>query len=193
MSPSLTFNFLFGSQGTVSLLNILCHQNGRKLVNGRPVRCFAYGCPPVFTPLEFASDAVKSCTSYIFCRDWVPFLSIDSIRRLLASVSVIGDHGLKWRERVKILTGYVEPHSELCKGVSKSFQQRLTPKKGAPVLEIPAAANLWLKPTNSSNEYNFKICDSRKLAQLGLQIDANMLRDHIPTRYEDALHNLKQE
>lgn len=177
--------------GTACLLNILCHRNGRALVKGRPVRCFAYASPPVFTPLEFAPDAVRSCTNYIQNRDAVPFLSVNSVRHLFASVRAIEEQGLRWRERMQLLTGYLEPNAALVQRVRELQQKRLPPKKGAPVLEIPAAANLWLRrKDDNANEYDVKVCDSRKLAQLEIRVDANMLKDHIPTYYEDALHDL---
>jgi hypothetical protein len=178
--------------GTACLLNILCHRNGRQLVKGHPVRCFSYAAPPVYTPLYFVPNAVRTCTNYIHECDFVPFLSVDSVRHLFSSVRAIEDMRLKWGNRMKLFTGYRAPDRDLCEVVDRASRTRLPPKKGAPVLEIPAAANLWLcRKDESSNHYDMKVCSSEKLAELGISIDVNMLQDHFPLRYEHALHNLE--
>jgi hypothetical protein len=177
--------------GTACLLNILCHRQGGELVEGRSVRCFSYAAPPVFTPLEFAPKAVGACTNFILDKDAVPFLSIDSVRHLVASVRVLENKPMRLLERVRIFAGYDMPESALCEDVKRASQRRLVPKTGAPMLEIPAAANLWLRKKESSDCYDWKVCDSSKLANLGIQIDANMLQDHFPSRYEHALYYLE--
>ena len=177
--------------GSACLLNILLHRNGRQLVEGRAVRCFAYASPPVFTPLEFAHKAVRACTNFIHDNDAVPFLSVDSVRHLFASVRVLEKRHMKWLERTRLFTGYLAPDSSLCSEVEQESRKRLVTKKGAPLLEIPAAANLWLRKDEEKDTYNWKVCDSGKLATLGIQIDGNMLQDHFPSRYENALHNLE--
>lgn len=186
--------------GTASLLNIMCHQRGRALVNGRNVRCFAFACPPVFTPVEFAGPAAKHCVSVIHERDVVPFLSVDSVRHFFNCIRVVEDHltvkAKGFRNRMSYVTGYADVETELIEAVQKASQERLPPKKGAPILVIPAATNLWLRQIEDDHDgcasYDVKACDASKLSTLGIRVDPNMLRDHLPPRYEHALHNLKR-
>lgn len=91
---------------------------------------------------------------------------------------------------MRLMTGYAEPDDDLIKAVEQANTKRLPPKAGAPVLVIPAAANLWMREKPGSDKYDIKVCDPRKLATLGIQVDSNMLQDHFPPRYEHALHNL---
>ena len=183
--------------GTACLLHILCHQEDRKLVEGRKVRCFAYATPPVFSPLEFVpKTALKSCTAYIHDRDVVPFLSVDSVRHLLASLSVVGNQRPKLYQKLKTITRRTEPDEKLVSLVIEANTKRLPPKAGAPVLEIPSSTVLWIQRSSDSNDsdrilYNAKACDPRKLSKMGIFIDANMLQDHTPSRYEHALHFLE--
>ncbi|GAX23143.1 hypothetical protein FisN_33Lh035 [Fistulifera solaris] len=185
--------------GTACLLHILCHQEERKLVEGRNVRCFAYATPPVFSPLEFVpKSALNSCTGYIYDRDVVPFLSVDSVRHLLASLSAVGNQRPKLWQKFRVLARQSDPDEKLVKLVQEAKTKRLPPKAGAPVLEIPASNVLWIQRTDDSNDfdddkisYNAKVCDPRKLSKMGIFIDGNMLQDHTPSRYEHALHFLE--
>ena len=70
-------------------------------------------------------------------------------------------------------------------------ENRLVTKPGAPILEIPAASNLWIRENETTGKYDVKVCDSGALAKLGILVDSNMLEDHFPSRYEHALHNLE--
>jgi Lipase (class 3) len=185
--------------GTASLLNIMCHQRGREMVNGRKVRCFAFACPPVFTPIEFAGPAAKHCVSVIHERDVVPFLSVDSVRHFFNCIRVVEDHlkGKGFRNRMSYVTGYADIEPSLIEAVQKASQERLPPKQGAPILVIPAATNLWLRQIKDDHDgggpnYDVKACDSVKLSTFGIRVDPNMLQDHLPPRYEHALHNLKR-
>lgn len=183
--------------GTACLLNIMCHNDGNKLVDGRKVRCFAFAAPPVFSPLELVPGAVKSATNYIHDKDVVPFLSVDSVRHVFSSVRVIEEHMNKLSRlaRFKLTAGISNPEDddELIQVVQKASEERLEPKKGAPVLSIPAAANIWMRE-QESGEYNAVICDSVALSKLGLHnIDIGMFEDHLPPRYEHAFENLVEE
>jgi len=175
--------------GVVSLLNILLHQNSREMTNGRRVECFAYAAPPTFTPLESIPDALAACTNYIHERDAVPFLSVDGVRHLFNCINSIEEQALSWTARMKLMTGYTEPSSELIDAVRCANENRLVTKPGAPLLAVPAKANVWIRE-NERGEYDAKVCDSKALAKLGILIDARMLDDHFPSRYEHAFHNM---
>jgi hypothetical protein len=177
--------------GTASLLNILCHENGREMVRGRKVRCFAFATPPTFTPLELIPDAVNACTNYIHERDVVPFLSVDAVRHLFNCVKAIEEQALSWTERMKLMTGHLEPDEALMEAVRVANQNRLVIKPGAPVLAVPAARNVWIRENGNTGTYDLKVCDSISLANLGIFIDSKMLEDHFPSRYEHALYNLE--
>lgn len=179
--------------GTASLLNILCHSNGGRLVGGRPVRCFAYAAPPVFTPVDLVPKAAKSCINYIHGRDAVPFLSVDSVRRLFAALAAVERRDLTWTERVKISAGLQPPDEQLLQLVHQASASRPIPRTMAPQLEIPTRTNYWVCCTPDGSTFDAKRCDSRKLASLGILVHVNMLQDHFPSRYEDALYHLVEE
>jgi hypothetical protein len=181
--------------GTATLLNILCHRKGGQLVDGRPTRCFAYAPPPVFTPLEFVPNAVKTCTSYIHEADVVPFLSIDSVRHFFSSIGVIERYTekAKWLSQVQVSMGLAEPDQALLDDVVRASTKRLLPKAGAPILKIPSASVVWMRQKGDSGKYDFKVCDPRRLATSGIFVDSNMLQDHLPPSYEHAFHNLEED
>ena len=46
---------------------------------------------------------------------------------------------------VKLSVGYTGPEEGLIEAVREASAKRLQPKAGAPILSIPAAANVWMK------------------------------------------------
>jgi hypothetical protein len=49
-----------------------------------------------------------------------------------------------------------------------------------------------LVSSTPQDEYDYKICSSPALAQLGIHLDTKMLSDHFPSRYEHAFHHLRE-
>lgn len=181
--------------GCASLVNIMCQSNRRRLIEGRKMRCFTYAAPPVFTSLDLIPDAVQSSTNYIHEKDVVPFLSVDSVRHVFACVRAIEDYmqnQMTRMERVKLSVGYAGPSDGLIEAVREASSKRLEPKKGAPILSIPAAANIWIKE-QPGGDYDYEVCDPIELSKLGLNVDLRMAEDHLPPRYEHALENLMDE
>lgn len=178
--------------GVATLLNILLHQNARELVRGRAVVCFAFAAPPTYTPLAKVPEAaLAACTNYIHERDVVPFLSVDAVRHLFNCVSAIEEQKFSWTQRMQLMTGYTEPDDELIDVVRRANENRLLTKPGAPLLAVPARTNVWVREDKNTGKYSVKMCDSMALAKLGIFIDAKILDDHFPSRYEHALHNLE--
>lgn len=176
--------------GTAALMNIMCYSNKGKLVNKRRTRCFAFASPPVFTPLEAASEAVSACTNYIHENDVVPFVSIDSVRQLLSVLALIAEE-TQHMNRLQVLRlafGKAEPPEKLKVKVFEASQQRPVPKIGAPMLHIPAARNIWIREKGAT--LGVSTWNSRELSTLGLYIHPDMLQDHFPSNYELALHTL---
>jgi len=177
--------------GTAALLNIMCHQNNRKLVLHRPIHCFTYAACPVFEPLEAARDAVKATTNYIHGSDVVPFLSLDSVRHTLASLATIAESTKKldFVTRMRVVMGYKDPSPDLVNEVSIARKGVMEPKQGAPPLFIPAANNVWLREMGK-DEFNVQNVDSKRMAAFGIHIHPSMMLDHFPRRYEHSLQRM---
>lgn len=166
-------------------------------MHGRRVRCFAYASPPVFAPLRAApGEAIASATSYIHERDAVPFLSINSVRQYFSCLASIDEYTEKMRffERQKLVIGCSAPDDVLQQAVLKARLTKLPPISGAPLLTVPAAANVWIRQKEfaGNDDYDVKDCDSFRLAKRGILVDTNMLFDHFPTKYEHALNILSK-
>jgi Lipase (class 3) len=155
---------------------------------------------------ENSERAMASCINFIHENDCVPFLSVDSVRHLCYSIKVIEDMNLRWNQRIRIITQYEKPDIDVISSIQRTNAMRLQPLPGAPVLIIPASVNVWMKektnavPENAKEEeehdddddpvmsqYHSILCDSIKLAKLGIYLDLNMFVDHMPARYEYAL------
>jgi Lipase (class 3) len=181
--------------GCACLVNIMCQNQKGRLIDGRKMRCFAYAAPPVFTPLELIPQAVQTTTNYIHEEDVVPFLSVDSVRHVFASVRAIEEYmqqKMSRYERVKLSIGISEPNDGLIAAVKDASSKRLEPKKGAPILAIPAVSNVWMKE-QLGGSYDYEICDPNALSVLGVNLNTRIVEDHLPPRYEHAFENLVQE
>ncbi|CAB9498998.1 Sn1-specific diacylglycerol lipase beta [Seminavis robusta] len=178
--------------GCGCLLTIMCQNQGGRLIEGRKMRCFAYAAPPVFTPLMLVPQAVQSTINYIHEEDVVPFLSVDSVRHVFASIRAIEDYmqgSMSRYERVKLAMGITEPNEDLIEAVRIASSKRLVPKKGAPVLSIPAASTIWMNEQEDGS-YDYEICDPAALSKLGPVLSTRMVEHHLPPRYEHAFENL---
>lgn len=211
--------------GVASLVNILCHQRGRQEVLGRKTSCFLYGSPPVFSPLEIVNDAVSSTTCYINENDVVPFLSVSSVRRMVATLQTMSTSGPKNRRdvprnenddapfpSVSSVKRMVATLQTTMSDASPKVRQFVPPmfrgpsketidtvlssntvvaKKGAPILNIPAANIVWMKETGHGT-FDFKVCDTKKVGLMGIQISSGAIADHAMSSYEEALHFLEE-
>lgn len=178
--------------GVACLVNILCHQRSKEqFLGSKSVKCFAYGCPPVFSPLEFVPDAVEGTTAYIHGDDVVPFLSLGSVRRLVATLSWINSEQLSgplnFLARKRLAFGKEGPSKSMIKAALQG--NRVVPKRGCPLLAVPAATVIWTKETQHG-QFDAIVCDTRKVSTLGIQIAQGFLADHALRAYEEALHYL---
>jgi hypothetical protein len=179
--------------GVACLVNILCHQRSEEEALGsKSVRCFAYGCPPVFSPLEFVPDAVvEGTTAYIHGDDVVPFLSLGSVRRLVATLSQINKNDESTSRPQSFLSRKLSAYGR--KGPSKTMintalqGNRVVPKRGCPLLTVPASSVVWTKETQLGH-FDAKVCDTKKVSTLGIQISQRVMADHALRAYEEALH-----
>lgn len=181
--------------GCACVINMMCQVNQRELIGGSQVRCFAFACPPVFTPLEFVPEAVQSTTNYILEQDIVPFLSVDSVRHVFHCIRTIEEYmqtKMTAGERMNLTLARTKPPEALIDMVHSANGMRLKPKEGAPVLSIPAATNVWMKE-RPVGEYDFEACDSTVLSWVGLNVDVQYFQYHLPPRYEHALEHLMDE
>jgi len=179
--------------GAACLLNLLLHENNGQLVNGRSARCFAFASPPVFSPIALAPEAMKNAVNFIHKDDVVPFLSIDSVRRLGAGIIKIDDVTKKigWLKSSQLATGSEPINEELLMSVNKALNQDLKTIEGAPALCIPVGENIWLtEAPTKGGQYIAKKIDSLHLLPHGIQWRTCMIQDHIASRYVCALKNV---
>ena len=175
--------------GVACLLSILCHQRGRERVLGRNVKCFAYGCPPVFNAVELVPDAVATTTCYIHGNDGVPFLSLGHVRRLVSTLQWIDQESSRPLQKTRLMYGKNGPSKKMINAAMQG--NTIVPKRGSPFLAVPASAVVWTKE-NQRGHFDFKVCDPRQVSLMGIQISASFISDHALAAYEEALHYLDE-
>ena len=186
--------------GAACLVTILV-QNKRLLPREQEIRCFAYASPPVYTPLEFVPKSVRSTTNFVHENDVVPYLSIQKVRKLLSSlqaVDLFARNNMSKKEKYKVVLGAMEPPKDLIASVLEAEGKRLIPKKGAPVLYIPAEHTVQLREIpntkkNIGSSYSYSLSNAWEMSQREIRVYPDMLVDHSPARYENAFDHLEKE
>jgi hypothetical protein len=137
----------------------------------------------------------------------VPFLSVYSVRQLLASLKAIQSVSseLSWTQKLAIVSGSQPPPDKMIEAVRAS--PSILPKRGAPRLKVPASRTIWLQQQQSTTTtdkkknknqrgghyfYSPSSYDSKNFPFPHIRVHPNMLVDHFPARYEYALEHLKE-
>lgn len=182
--------------GAACLLTILL-QNKRLLPSEQGIRCFAYASPPVYAPLEFVPNSVRSTTNFVNENDVVPFLSIQKIRKLLISLQAVdrfSRNHMARRERYKVVLGASPVPKDLIASVMEAEGTRLAPKKGAPTLYIPAEKIVLLKENTDAAHgrasYHYELTNPHEMSRREIRVYPDMMVDHFPSRYEHAFDHL---
>jgi len=185
--------------GAACLLRILV-ENKKLLPRKQPIRCFAFASQPVYTPLEFVPKTVQSTTNFVHENDFIPFLSMEKVRKLLTTLRAVDRYALKHmsrKQKTSLILGVSPPPKELIASVLEAEGKRLVPKKGAPNLYIPAATTVLLKENldemgeHSDGSYRCEQMNSREMSQREIRVFPDMLVDHFPSRYEHAFDHLQ--
>ncbi|KAL3904667.1 MAG: hypothetical protein SGARI_004824, partial [Bacillariaceae sp.] len=205
--------------GTACLLMIML-ETKKLLPPKQKVRCFAYAAPPVYTPLEFVPKSVQATTNFVHQNDVVSFLSVHTVRKLfqqIRAVDAVSQDEMSRRERYKVLLGIQPPPQELIASVLEAAGAKVKPKKGAPILSIPAKRIVWLKKKEDRDEedggkrldlsdddednfddpdegkdYGFQVLKPRDMLKVGIRVNPDMLLDHFPPRYEHAFDHVNE-
>lgn len=185
--------------GTACLLNMQLHVN--EVFKGRTVRCYAFAPPPTFWPCteRFSESptcegkvqkAMESTIAYVHDNDVVPFLSITAIRRMVDLLDAVDNETEKlwfWK-RLKIFHDWDQVPEQIVKSVA-SRSKIVDRVEGECHLIIPADCVVWCREGEKGQFASFA-CDAYKMAETDIFLTSDMVTDHMPEFYEDALDAL---
>jgi hypothetical protein len=169
----------------------------------RKVECFAFAPPPTFYPCSDDSDccekvnkAIQNTVAYIHDNDVVPFLSVAAIRRLTRLLDAVDnetEHIYFWN-RWKIFYEYAPIPEKIIKSVLNEIKTMsggsLRAVDGEHNMIIPARRVVWCKHDFISKKCDAFSCDPEKIAQGNIFLTSDMISDHMPENYEDALDSI---
>ena len=146
--------------------------------------------------LKLKKKAMENTVAYINDNDVVPFLSVSAVRRmvnLLDAVDNQTEHIWFWK-RWKIFYEYDAIPEELVKNVLDSEKSMCTPRtaeggESALPLFIPARSVVWIKQ-KENGKCEASDCDPQKIAASNIFLCPDMLSDHMPEQYENALDSI---
>ena len=190
--------------GTACLLNLKLHVE-ELLESSWPIRCYAFAPPPTFLVNPNVSDdqqhhspkieeAIKNTVAYIHDNDVVPHLSVSAVRRLAFLFDAVDQQSAKLRfwQRWRIFYEYDEIPDNFTRGVVMKAAEGMGPTRavqGACELIIPARVVVWCDQ-NELGKFEAIACDPKKVAQGHVYLSQDMLTDHLPEQYENALDAL---
>ena len=187
--------------GIAALLAIKLHADASSRaaykVEDHDIRCFGFGCPPVFASTEkVVNVAFANTFCFINGKDVVPFLSIDAIRRLVAMLKQVDEitKTLNPIDQVLMLRGMKKLPGILVRNVMTG-SANLEPLSGAERLEVPGEFVIWMddtldiKPKASASDV--VLCQPSKMSNLAIRLADEFIVDHLTPRYEERLISLK--
>ena len=190
--------------GTACLLTLQLYVD--EVFKDRKVECYAFAPPPTFWPCTDENDktqpsacsvkiqkAIQNTVAYIHDNDVVPFLSVSAVRRMVSLLDAVDNETEKiwfWK-RWRIFYEYDSIPDQITKSV---LATELTCAKNESVdgectMIIPARRVVWCKH-NFAGRFEAFACDPFKVAEGNIFLCPDMLTDHLPEQYEDALDAL---
>jgi hypothetical protein len=188
--------------GTACLIAIMLHYERYHLPHAKAyhpssIQFFAFAPPPVNWPLKTAPQAaILNTIAYVHNIDCVPSLSIDGIRRLVATINSLDATIEKIPTTREMYNETQEGSSSLAKAVLET--KPLPDMEGDPGLAIPAHSLVWLAQqkdydaTTDDPRYKASVLDCRQHSQRVMTVHSRMIQDHMAPEYEAALSSLLQ-
>lgn len=190
--------------GTATLLNIKVHLENP--LGDRTVKCFGFAPPPTYSvdknlndaaAAKSIQDAIDNCTAFIHDNDCIPFLSVTCIRRLATLMDTVDNktEHMWFYRRFRLFWEYEEIPQDLIDDVTlaeKNSNMSTRDIDGASKLEIPASVVIWMKK-NFAGSFEAIGCSPSKVAELNVFCCEDMVSDHMPEQYENALDILVEE
>jgi hypothetical protein len=186
--------------GTSCLLTLQLYVD-EVLPDDRTIECFAFAPPPTFHPLPHDSicgakleRAIRNTVAYIHDNDVVPFLSVTAVRRLVNLLDAVDSKTeLMWFwQRWKIFYDYSPIPAAITNCVLEA-EQNLKRDGDSRVLygecnlTIPSRRIVWCKRTVVDGRYEAFSCCPKKVSHENIFLTPDMLSDHMPEQYENAL------
>jgi hypothetical protein len=175
--------------GIASLLTLMLHVNESHRdaysAAGRDIRCFGFGCPPVFVSTEgnfenatLVEQAFNNTVCFINSEDVIPHMSFDAIRRLAELL-----------ERVKAASK--KPLQDI-EEIVKNAAADLKPIARIERLRIPGNFVVWMSKPDKATKLDVVLCEPSKVSNLGFRLMGNLafINDHLPTQYEERFKDL---
>lgn len=153
----------------------------------RKILCYAFASPAVFSNLQAAPEAVASTTNFIHDDDCVSFLSLSNVRELLESLDAVGKNSGSFMDQLQVMLGKKDPSPEVLAAVDRTQRTKRSSIKGAATSYVPAETVIWMRGSTDDG-YNAYLYDPTELPEIFVDVD--MLTDHFPPYYEEALKKL---
>jgi len=168
------------------------------------VSCYAFASPPVYLADPendtVMAESMKDTHAFIHENDVVPFMSIDSLRRMSHTIDEI-DAETNFIEGPLMATGKIPVYPRLKRKVFKKLELEKADK--AELLAIPAPYTIWLQ-NQGEDDKGLKVYDAmfcrpeakdggKGTNDLHVLFDANMIADHMNPQYEVAINSVARQ
>lgn len=176
--------------GAASLLHVKMHQEG--LCDST---CFAFAPPPTYCSNSKdpkIAKAIQQCVGVVHDHDCVPLLGVASIRRLATQLDTVDNESEKmwfWK-RFLIFWEFRPVPAHIIAKVQACLEGNRDRVVGEAALEIPGKVVLWIKKSAKSDGFDEFACSKEAWRRVNVFMCSDMITDHMPEAYEDALDSL---
>uniref|UniRef100_A0A7S1CXI7 sn-1-specific diacylglycerol lipase n=1 Tax=Cyclophora tenuis TaxID=216820 RepID=A0A7S1CXI7_CYCTE len=176
--------------GVATLLHLKLHYDGFAKTD---VQCFGFASPPTFVrspemtqSVDKVNKAFAKSVCFIAQHDCVPFLCIDSVRRLLDTLIDVDKKTEKFNiiDRGLYARGSKPLPADIVALVNSAGND-LGPVTGAERLYIAASCVYWMQHKGST--WDVGCCSPEKVGRLPILVTPDMILNHLPPEYESCL------
>jgi len=181
--------------GAACLLTIMLYSK-KMVAPDLKIKCFAYGPPPVYLQSQSNKDvtkAISNTVAFVHENDFVPFLSVHSIRALAGVIHSMDQETSKMNLVSGTLMGLglLQPTAPMEDIVKK----RCDPPDiiDADTVAIPVPFVIWLHKDENDGTCKMSYCRPHSqdkkdgLADLSIFVDRDMVNDHMCPEYEKVI------
>jgi hypothetical protein len=144
--------------GVAGLLHVWVHQE-QLIPSKTTTECFLYGGPPTLSSMNkngvddnpHLQSAIQNTTFFMYKRDIVPFLSVDSIRRFFRLVAAVDQLKIPLWKKVLMDHEVLAPTEDILAAYQQAVEENdddatMPTIEKAPTVYVPAKTIVWIEP-----------------------------------------------
>lgn len=175
-----------------TLLNLKLHHDG--YTRASVIKCFGYASPPCYmqapemtASVDKVNKALANSVCFIAAHDCVPFLSVDSLRRMFNVLALVDEKtkSYSFMDRALLVRGKKKIPADLL-AIAQQGAADLQIVRGGERLSIAACCVYWYQQDDKL-VWDHACCEPAKISCLPILLASDMVLNHLPPEYETGI------